>query len=332
MAVPTKRPKVATVIVSWNNEDILDGCYKSLADQDYKNHVTLLVDNGSKDNSVKYTKTAYPWVEVCEAGANLGFAKGNNKGIKHITDRYPSVEYIILLNSDARLRSDWISTMVNFAQKKGNGAIYQSVTLDYYNNDIIDSSYISIARNGAGTQHGWRKLYRGEVGPRRIFGANAAAAMISRKFIDAQPYSGLFDETMFMYLEDVDISARATVMGFDNYLVPKTEAYHMGSESSNKRPGFSFYLTYRNNIALLVKNIPFPLLVRMIPLILQGDYHTARHLARRGQYGAIWIMIKGRFMGVVRLPLYTRNIILMHKHRKQVSREYLWSLMDKGAL
>jgi GT2 family glycosyltransferase len=176
----------------------------------------------------------------------------------------------------------------------------------------------------------WRKLYKGENGPKRIFGANAAAIMVSREFIEKQPFNDFFDTTLFMYLEDVDVNARATVAGWDNYLVPGTQAYHMGSASSNKRPGFSLYMTYRNNIAVLCKNIPLSLLVKMLPDMVRSDYHTMRHLRRTGRKIGIYYLLKGRIIGFIRLPLFIPGIWKMRDARKSISKEYLWQLMKHG--
>jgi GT2 family glycosyltransferase len=322
--------KVAFVLVCWNNQDLLKECFDSVKAQTHTNHVTIMVDNGSKDDSVKYTHQQYPWVDIYEAGDNLGFAKGNNVGINYAIEKYPDVDYIVFLNTDARLAPDWLETLLAFAARKPQGALFQSVTLDYYDHNVVDSTHIYVSRNGSGTQSGWRTPYLGQTGPRKVFGVNAAAAMISRAFIEAQPFKRLFDETMFMYLEDVDLSARATVMGWDNYLVPATTAYHMGSASSGKNPGFSLYLTYRNNIAMLAKNIPWRMLWKMFYSMLAADRHTIKHLRRTGQPEAAKKLVKGRIVGLLRLPLYLPGIIKMHRYRRSVSSEYLWQLMNKG--
>ncbi|MBC7404825.1 MAG: glycosyltransferase family 2 protein [Cytophaga sp.] len=323
-------PKVAFILVCWNNQDLLVECVETIAAQNYTNHVTIMIDNGSKDDSVSLVREGYPWVEVIEAGVNLGFAKGNNHAIAHVLQHHPDIAYLVFLNTDARLDSGWLSTLVLFAEQKPKGALFQSTTLDYYNHAVVDSTHIYISHNGSGTQASWRTPFMGFKGPRKVFGVNAAAAMISRSFVDAQPFANLFDETMFMYLEDVDLSARATVIGWDNYLVPGTFAYHMGSASSGKKPGFSLYMTYRNNLALLAKNIPLPMLIRMGPDMVRSDYHTIRHLRRIGQADVVPKLIKGRFIGLVRLPLYTSSIIRMHTYRKSVCKSYLWQLMHHG--
>ena len=325
-------PKAAFIIVGWNNEPILPECFDSIKNQTNKNHQTFFIDNDSRDNSVALVKEKYPWVQMLESNENLGFAKGNNTLIKRALEFDKDIEYFIFLNTDARVSPEWLDVMLGFASKKPQGAVFQSVTLDYYNHEVVDSTHIYISRNGSGTQSGWRTMWAGEAGPMRVFGANAAAAMVSRKFVEAQPFEDLFDERMFMYLEDVDLSARAVIMGWDNYLVPGTVAYHMGSASSGKKPGFSLYMTYRNNIALLAKNIPFSMLLKMTNQIILSDYHTIKHLRRINQAEAVPKVIKGRIVGFFRLPLFIPGIVKMRSFRKSVSKEYLWQLMRTGKL
>jgi GT2 family glycosyltransferase len=154
--------------------------------------------------------------------------------------------------------------------------------------------------------------------------------VLSRKFIEAQPFGReIFDERMFMYLEDVDLAARATVLGWDNYLVPGARATHMGSASSGKNPGFSLYMTFRNNSAMLFKNFPLKMLVRMSPAVLRGDIDTIKVLWRTGQKPAARKVIKGRAAGIVRLPLFIAKHRAMRKQAR-LPKAYLWNLMNKG--
>ena len=321
--------KTCFVVVGWNNKAILGECFESIFNQTYPEIHVIFVDNGSSDDSVAFVKGSYPQVEIIEPGYNSGFAKGNNIGItKALADL--SVEYIVLLNSDARLAPDWTTKLIEFARQKPKGAMFQSITLDYYNHDVIDSTHIYISRNGQGTQGGWRFYYKSELGPRRVFGVNAAACMISRRFLDRQPFNDeIFDETMFMYLEDIDLAARAILLGWDNYLVPDTRAYHMGSASSGKNPGFSLYMTFRNNSAVLFKNLPLGMLIKMWPKIIRGDIDTIKTLRRTNRKPAVWKVVKGRIAGLLRLPLFIRKRRVM-RQLSRIENDELWSLMRKG--
>lgn len=323
-----QEPKVGYIILSWNNADLLPVCFDSIAEQTYKNTRTILVDNDSSDDTVDITRTKYPWVEIVEAEDNGGFTKGNNLGIDYLLQD-PELAYIVLVNSDATLHKDWTTKMVEFALRKPKGAFFQGTTLDFYDHGTIDSTHIYVARNGQATQGSWRTQYLGDNGPQKIFGVNAAACMIARTFINQQPFEQFFDESFFMYLEDVDVALRAVVMGWDSYLVPGVLAYHMGSATSGKNPGFSLKMTYRNNLAMLVKNLPLRMVVRMLPRMIKSDLLTMKLLVERGQRKGAQALLKGRFIGVFRALLYVKKHGKMMAQTK-IDRLYLEKLMRTG--
>jgi GT2 family glycosyltransferase len=324
------KPTVAYVVLGWNNKDLLDECLESIMAQDYPDKKIVLVDNNSDDDSVEYVKDKYPSVEVLAQAKNHGFAKGNNIGIEHAL-KDPKVGYVVLVNTDATLATNWTSTLVGFAADRPRAALLQTITLDYYDHDYIDSTHIFISRLGQATQGSYRRAISDELDamPMKTFGCNAAAILITRKFIEAQPFSHFFDEAMFMYLEDVDVAARATVMGWDCFLVPGSRAYHMGSASSSKNPGFSLYMTYRNNTRLLLVNLPFLMFLRMIPRLVRGDRATMEHLRMMGKDEAAKKVRDGRLNGLLRLPLALPRAIRLHI-AKRISSKELWQLMERG--
>ena len=322
-------PKVAFVIVCWNNEDILNTCLDSIKKQTYSNIVTYFLDNNSSDKSVEKAKEIMPSINIIQAEDNYGFAKGNNIAIDAALQD-PDVEYVALLNTDAAIDENWLETLVEFTRGKGNIATLQTTTLDYYDPSIIDSTHIYVARNTQATQGNWRASRDAiEFGPRKIFGVNAAACLITREYIEKQPFKELFDEDFFMYLEDVDLAARATVMGWDNYNVPGAYAHHMGSASSGKNPGFSLGLTFTNNSAMIFKNFPMGLIFRMIPSLIRSDIDTSRHLKRIGKHKEAKIIYKARVKGLIKLPIYVRKRMVMSNVRT-ISSDYLWHLMKNG--
>ncbi len=106
-----------------------------------------MVDNGSTDGSIEYIKKEFPQIILIETGKNTGFAIGNNVGIAEaLKDK--SCRYVALLNTDARLRSDWLKEMVAFADKHPRGAGFQSPIIDYYDHTILDSRGITVDHQG----------------------------------------------------------------------------------------------------------------------------------------------------------------------------------------
>jgi len=322
-------PKIAFVVVCYNNQDLLKQCFESIKSQDYKNHFTVMIDNGSKDDSVSFTRKNYPEIKLIDAGVNHGFARGNNIAINEaFKDR--SVEHVVLLNTDATLDKHWLSNIVKFVSTRPMAALLQGLTLDFYDHDIVDSTHIFIDHNAVAVQANWRKeLVGAQLNYKKVMGVNAAAAMYTRKFLEAQPFDEYFDESFFMYLEDVDISVRATVMGWDNYFVKDAVAYHMGSVSSGKNPGFSLYMTFRNNLAVIIKNMPTKIALRLILKMPKVDYFYIKELRAKGRSSEIKFLIKGRAVSVLRAPLYfsKRNSLAEYVN---ISVQYLWRLMERG--
>ncbi|MEI9913717.1 MAG: glycosyltransferase family 2 protein [Candidatus Saccharibacteria bacterium] len=324
------KPKVAFIVVCWNNSDLLKTCLNTIKEQDYPEIETILVDNDSKDDSVEVARKLMPDIRIIQNESNRGFAEGNNIGIKEALED-KSVKYVALLNTDATLDKSWTSSIVNFCKDKPQAACLQGTTLDYYDHDVIDSTHIYLARSGQATQGNWREYYQGaEYGPRKVFGVNAAACVITRDFIEAQPFKDLFDQTMFMYLEDVDLSTRATIMGWDNYLVPGARAYHMGSVSSSKKdPSYSLYMTFRNNSGVILKNMPIGIMFKLMPRIAKSDYQTFQHLRKQGKSKAARSIVKARFAATLYVPIFLFKRLKLSRH-KNIDTDYLWTIMKKG--
>jgi len=323
---------VAYIIVSWNNKDLLEGCINSIVEQDYKGDKRIyLIDNNSSDDTVEYMARNYPDVHLIAESKNHGFAKGNNIGIRAAL-KDVDVKYVVLLNTDATLEYNWTRVLVDAAQYRPLAATMQSITLDYFDHAVIDSTHIYISRRGQGTQGSWRlpMASNTDVATQKVYGCNAAAMMITRTFIEAQPFNDFFDETMFMYLEDVDVATRATVMGWDNYVVSGTKAYHMGSVSSNKKdPSFSLYMTFRNNTGLIIKNLPFRIMLRVLLEVPRADWAAIKHLKRIGKGKAVPAVVKGRLRSLLFIPIYMRKRATL-KSQRSINTDYLWRLMNRG--
>jgi GT2 family glycosyltransferase len=325
--------KVAFIIVCWNNKALLDQCFESIHKQTYKPIEVYVADNNSNDGSSEYIEKSYPNIKLIKLDRNYGFAKGNNMAIEAAL-KDQDVAYLALLNTDATIKDDWVEKLVKVAETKIKVATLQSLTLDYFQPGIIDSHHIYLSSNMQSIQalHGEpgdvNQFYTTEV-----FGVNAAAAIITRDFIEQQPFNKLFDESFYMYLEDVDVALRALIMGWKNYYVAGTVAYHMGSISSNKRSSrFSLYFTARNQLGMLIKNLPSGIFRGYLFNFLKFDYHFRIVLKRDYPKEYYKAYRKGRIVGIFRAPLY---IFKRRRLQKQISIDstFLKALMsNKGML
>lgn len=301
------------IVVTYNNKDLVDVCIESLDAQTYPNKHIVVVDNGSSDGTADYISQNYPHVHLIDAKENLGFAKANNIGIGY-AKKDDSCGYVALINSDATIDKNWTETLVSFGDQKPKSACFQTPTLDYYDHSLLDSRGIKVDRLGRAVQLGYREKYQQRPN-HVVFGVNAAACLIRIDFLTSQSFHDYFDEDMWMYLEDVDLAARSTMMGWKNWYVNGAFAYHMGSASSGKNPGFSVFFVYRNNLSMLVKNFPVIVLVNALIGIVITDLSTILRLARHKNVIALKAILKGRFVSIKTLPIYLkkRRSVLQNK-------------------
>lgn len=123
-------PFVSIITVNFNGKHFLDECFSSIFSIDYpkERYEVIMIDNASTDGSVDFIRRNYPEVIILESLQNLGFAGGNNLGI-----RKSKGEYIALINNDAQVDGDWLKELVLSADKFPEmGAITSKVYFHYF--------------------------------------------------------------------------------------------------------------------------------------------------------------------------------------------------------
>lgn len=326
-------PHVAIVIVCWNNAAIIGETLQSVAAQRYPGDRlhTYVVDNGSSDQSLALVSELLPDATIVDLQWNSGFAVANNVGIRRARAEHP-LSYVVLLNSDATLPRDWVSSMVGFAMTRPRGACFQSLTVDGLNPERVDSTHLVVDQSLQARQASYGEPVGAGHRTQRVFGVNAAAALYSVAFFDAQPFDDILDERMWMYLEDVDLSARALVMGWENWTVAGAPARHLGSASTKQRAGgFAIRQTMRNQPILWLTNFPVTMLIKAIPSIVRHDRGAINHLRATNQRGVIPELLKGRLEGIAMIP-YAMGRRRQLRPYVRVSPEGLGVFMTTGTL
>ena len=143
-------PLVSVVIVNWNGKHLLGECLDSLLAQSVDGVEIILVDNGSQDDSVEYVRENYRRVRVVCLPNNIGFAGGNNAGIRIATGKY-----IALLNNDTKADSEWLGNLLAEAETSPiNIGMWASKILSFSNPILIDNVGILLYPDGLGRGKG----------------------------------------------------------------------------------------------------------------------------------------------------------------------------------
>lgn len=218
---PGQNPKDAVYVVvpNLNAGEGLNKCLSSLGTQTLKPKI-IVVDNASTDKSLELIRTAHPNVEVIQNGRNRGFAGGVNPGIKKALAR--GARYVATFNDDAEASSDWLENLVKYLESNSDVGIVASKILDRHGKSI-DSTGEFYTSWGLAYPRGRRETDTTAYDHQTyIFAASGGASLYRASMLKAV---GLFDEDFFAYYEDVDLSFRARLQGWQVCYEPKAVVF-----------------------------------------------------------------------------------------------------------
>lgn len=260
------RVLVSIIIVNWNARENLQECLSALFKISYKNYEVILVDNGSKDDSVKFVKSNYPDIKIVESGKNLGFAGGNNLGFKQARGKY-----VLFLNNDTIVTKDFLEKLVDFMEKRKDVGIVQPKILFHRPDTTLHHKINSIGSFLLSSGF----LYHLDYGKKNkeikdsyeIFSAYGACFLARNALLQK---IGLFDDRYFAYFEETDLSHRVWLSGLKVMILPETLIYHKGAKTAQKLPSaFIQYHSFKNRIYTYLKNLEMLNLIKIfIPHLL----------------------------------------------------------------
>lgn len=257
---------ISVIIVNWNAREDLCACLRSLADQTDRAFQTIVVDNGSSDGSEAAVRAEFPWVEIVQTGANLGFAEGCNQGLAVATG-----EWIATLNNDTFVDPAWIAELRSAAlSSPPEVGMLQSRMVFKSDKGRINSTGLLLYKDGSAEDRDFDTPVREDDEGDAVFCPTAGAALYRRAMLDqTRLASGWFDRDYFMYCEDVDLGWRCRLAGWEARYVPSALVAHafQGSSKLRERSFIGLHLK-RNRLRTLLKNASVPFLVKALPRTL----------------------------------------------------------------
>ena len=146
-----KNNKVSIIVVNWNGERLLKDCLGALSGQTYPNYEIILVDNGSSDNSVCFTRENFPEVKIVALTENKGFTGGNAAGLEVARG-----DFVSLVNNDARPEKTWLENLIQPMLEDRTIGICAS-KLIFENTQTVNSAGDGLTTAGVGFNRGLRQ-------------------------------------------------------------------------------------------------------------------------------------------------------------------------------
>lgn len=283
-------PKVAIIILQYNNSKATLACLESLAQINYVNYKIFLVDNASDQynfNNIRLYVANHPSIVLLANSENLGYAHGNNCGIKAALKE--KFDYYLILNNDTIVKADFLAKLVIVGEANSTVGILGPALIENY-----DTTF--------GGKVNWLKLrlkqnninLRGNILKKGYY-LPGTAFLIKRAVIEK---IGYINEYYFLYFEDAEYCLKAKKYGFNLALVPEAEIHHQVSGSSLKLG---------------------------IPLIFR--YHARNALYFNLKCGPFWVKLALPFWSILIIIKQTCKIIFL-SDKRQISKAILAGVID----
>lgn len=259
------KPKVAIVIIHWNNRHLLETFMPGVLKSTYPNLDIYLADNASTDDSVAYVKEHFSEVKIIQLDKNYGYAGGYNEALKQV-----EADYFILLNNDVAVDPDWIEPVISAMEAEDKIAAAQPKLLQFKEPEYFE--YAGAA--GGYIDHLGYVFCKGRIfetmekdlgqynESSTIFWASGACLFI--KSACFREVNG-FDADYFAHMEEVDLCWRLQLLNYKIISVPQSTVYHLGGSTLKKASPQKTYLNFRNSLIMLMKNMPVSQLWWFIP-------------------------------------------------------------------
>lgn len=243
--------RVCVVVLNWNGrEDVLE-CLESLEAIDYDDYWILMADNGSEDGSVEAVREKHPEVEILELGRNLGFAGGNNAGMRRAFAE--GADYVHLINNDTAVEPDYLKELVAALEADPQAGTAGSKIMYHSEPERIwfAGGKINWLRN-KGEHIGLDQIDEGQHDRLGEVGyLTGCSLLIKREVLEKV---GFLAEDYFLYYEDADYSLRVKRAGYRNLYVPTSKIYHKVSRSTKAGSPSYIYYHVRNGLVNARRN------------------------------------------------------------------------------
>lgn len=247
-------PTVAMIILTWNQRALTLACLADLATVlgPREDVCTIVVDNGSTDDTAASVRSWAPWATLLETGANLGYAAGNNVGIRYALAQ--GALYICILNNDVTIAPAFLEPMLEAYQESEAIGVISPLIAEAYREDCIwalgsaiDRTRGSVTRIGAGEAvSAWQTAK-----PFEVDAASGAAMLVKRAVFESV---GLLDEDFYLYYEETDWCLRVRQAGYRILTVPTALVWHKVSATLGLNSPIVDYYMLRNHLRFIARH------------------------------------------------------------------------------
>lgn len=315
--------KVAVVILNYNGKAFLEKFLPNVIENSCNVAEIIVADNKSTDDSVDFMREHFPNIRLILNNFNSGFATGYNIALRQV-----EADYYVLLNSDIEVTPHWIEPVIELMESDENIAACQPKILSYHDKNKFEYAG---AAGGYIDKYGY-PFCRGRLfqdlendegqfdDVKEVFWATGACM-----FVRASLYHKLggLDDDFFAHMEEIDFCWRLKNLDYKIMYCPNSTIYHIGGGTLPKSSARKTYLNFRNNLSLLIKNLPKGTVFWTIFYRFFLDWIAALKFLFDGSFADFFAVIRAHMS-------FLRHIPVLKKKRKQYTHKKVSNIYQKN--
>jgi len=281
-------PLVSIISINYNAPEITAQMIESLRHVTYPQIEIIIVDNASGKGDVDKLKIDFPEIHLIKSNKNLGFAGGNNLGI-----RKSKGEYILLLNNDTEVKPDFIEPLIDkFVSDPTIGAVSPKIYFQHSPN-LLQFTGVSKINKYTTRSVGWGfgVMDNGQFNEdKESYFAHGAAMLVPRKVIEKV---GMMAEIYFLYYEEMDWGQRIRDAGYKIFYVHNSEIYHKESVATGRESPLKTYYMNRARVIYMRRNVKgFDLCIAFLYQNIVAIPKNMFMFLLKGKFTLLWAYIK----------------------------------------
>ncbi|HFD2051431.1 glycosyltransferase family 2 protein [Clostridium perfringens] len=244
-------PLIYIIILNYNGYKYTLECIESLNNINYENYRIVVVDNNSTDNSIKLLKKNLKDCIILESKENLGYAGGNNLGIKYAIKN--KAEYICILNNDLVVSKNFLKDLLKDLDTNKNIGMIGPMICDYTNRNKVQSTgaIINLKRGLVTRINNGKNVNEIKKEIKKCDYIGGACILLNSNLIKE---IGYIPEAYFLFYEETEWCLKTKRKGYDIACDTNVKIYHRESGTISKTRGLSYYFMRRNKIVFQKRN------------------------------------------------------------------------------
>ena len=321
--------RVSIGIVTYNSRDHIDRCLQSVMQQTYSNIDIIILDNASADGTADWLAEHWPQCQMVRSEVDLGFGRAHNRLIA-LTDG----RYYMPLNPDVVLTATYVAVMVETIQSAADIGWAASKLLFCDPNGTPTSTVYTVGhavfRDGYAVNIGNGESDRGQFEQsREVFGANGAAPLYRRDMLQElfRQSGDYYDETIFLYGEDVELDWRARLLGWRCLYTQRAVGYHVhGGSGGSTKWNIRKEITANRYYTVFKDGFLFDVLTYNLPAFIAHSVYMLFTEPRRGMATIVSVVSRtGTILQRRRWMSHNRKL-----KRRELMKWFMWSDKQRG--